>query len=179
MPKKATANGKELANNIDDRGRIVDPISLEAIDKNPGKSLVLDRYAFNIDTLTAVFRGVVDDRFNMINFNIADWDEFFVGVEVQNIFNNQGGPLRFININAEGVLDDLKQLYLSFGGGEVLRPNKYNTRSNDLGVIEPIVWGAALRKKRRSKKNKSKKSKKKKKNTKRKRRKRRTKSKMR
>ena len=28
------------------------------------------------------------------------------------IFNNQGGPLRFININAEGVLDDLKQLYL-------------------------------------------------------------------
>mgnify|MGYP006163281235 CR=1 FL=1 len=175
MPKKATANGKELANNIDDRGRIVDPISLEAIDKNPGKSLVLDRYAFNIDTLKGVFRGVVDDRFNMINFNIADWDEFFIGVEVQNIFNNQGGPLRFININAEGVLDDLKQLYLAFGGGEYLSDTKYNTRSNDLGVIEPIVWGAALRKKRRSKKTKSKKPKK----TKKKRRKRRKKSKMR
>jgi hypothetical protein len=175
MPKKATANGKELANNIDDRGRIVDPISLEAIDKNPGKSLVLDRYAFNIDTLKGVFRGVVDDRFNMINFNIADWDEFFIGVEVQNIFNNQGGPLRFININAEGVLDDLKQLYLAFGGGEYLSDTKYNTRSNDLGVIEPIVWGAALRKKRRSKKPKSKKPTKKTK----KRRKRRKKSKMR
>tara|TARA_B110000967_G_C18415384_1_gene331263 strand:+ start:31 stop:558 length:528 start_codon:yes stop_codon:yes gene_type:complete len=175
MPKKATANGKELANNIDDRGRIVDPISLEAIDKNPGKSLVLDRYAFNIDTLKDVFKGVVDDRFNIINFNIADWDEFFIGIEVQNIFNNQGGPLRFININAEGVLDDLKQLYLAFGGGEYLSDTKYNTRSNDLGVIEPIVWGAALRKKRRSKKTKSKKPTKKTK----KRRKRRKKSKMR
>jgi len=176
MPKKATANGKELANNIDDRGRIVDPISLEAIDKNPGKSLVLDRYAFNIDTLKDVFKGVVDDRFNIINFNIADWDEFFIGIEVQNIFNNQGGPLRFININAEGVLDDLKQLYLAFGGGEYLSDTIYNTRSNDLGVIEPIVWGAALRKKRRSKKPKKPKKPKK---TKRKRRKRRKKSKMR
>ena len=157
MPKNATANGKEVANNIDDLGRIVDPISLDAIKKGPGESLLLDRTAFNIDTLYDVFRGIIDDEFNMINFNIADWDEFFVGVEVQNIFNDQGGPLRFININAEGVLDDLKKLYLSFGGGEVLRANKYNTRSNDLGVIEPIVWGAALRKKRRSKKKHTKK----------------------
>ena len=175
MPKIATANGKELSNGTDGQGLVVDPISLVAINKKPGGSLILGNYAFNTDTMYNLFRGAIDDRINLINLNIVDWDEFFAGVEILNIFNEQGGPLRFINIETEGVLDDLKQLYLSFGGGELLGDYRYNTRSNDLGVIEPIVWGAALRKKRRSKKTKSKKPTKKTK----KRRKRRKKSKMR
>ena len=161
-----TGNGKELSNNIDERGRIVDPISLEQINKEPGKSLILDTYAFNIDTMYNLFRGVIDDRINLIKFNISGWDEFFVDVETLNIFNDQGGPLRFINIEADSVLDDLKQLYLSFGGGEVLGDNEYNTRSNDLGVIKPLVWGYAGLKHKGT--NKKKNTKKKPKNTKRK-----------
>ena len=163
-----TANGIELSNGTSAGGRIVDPISLEEINKEPGKSLILGTYAFNTDTIYELFKGTIDNRINNINFDMAEWDGFEDHVRELNIFNDQGGPLRFIDIEAEGVLDDLKQLYLSFGGGAGNGDNIYNTRSrtNDVGVIKPISWSAALKPKNTKRKPKN--TKRKPKNTKRK-----------
>ena len=187
-----TANGREVANNIDDLGRIVDPISLDTIKMGPGESLPLGTFVFNIDTLYRLFRDVIDVSRSGMPMETANWNEFLGHEVTQSVFND-GGPLRFIDINDPVVLEDLKRLYLSFGGGESMgRHSKYNTRQggrrqDDVynmhsDVINPIAWGASLRKKRRYKKpKKPKKSKKPKKEKSKgtKRRKRRKKSKMR
>ena len=168
-----TANGREVANNIDDLGRIVDPISLDTIKMGPGESLPLGTFVFNIDTLYRLFRDVIDVSRSGMPMETANWNEFLGHEVTQSVFND-GGHLRFIDINDPVVLEDLKRLYLSFGGGESMgRHSKYNTRQggrrqDDVynmhsDVIKPIVWGASLRKKRRSKKPKKKKPKKKKK----------------
>ena len=167
-----TANGREVANNIDDLGRIVDPISLDAIKMGPGESLPLGNFVFNIDTLYRLFRDVIDVSRSGMPMETANWNEFLGHEVTQSVFND-GGPLRFIDINDPVVLEDLKRLYLSFGGGESMgRYSKYNTRQGERrddvynmhsDVINPIAWGASLRKKRRSKKPKKDKKPKKKK----------------
>ena len=165
-----TANGREVANNIDDLGRIVDPISLDAIKMGPGESLPLGTFVFNIDTLYRLFRDVIDVSRSGMPMETANWNEFLGHEVTQSVFND-GGPLRFIDINDPVVLEDLKRLYLSFGGGESMgRYSKYNTRQGERrddvynmhsDVINPIVWAASL-KKSKGKKKKTKKPKKKK-----------------
>tara|TARA_B110000285_G_scaffold62263_1_gene71723 strand:+ start:264 stop:809 length:546 start_codon:yes stop_codon:yes gene_type:complete len=164
-----TANGREVSNNIDDLGSIVDPISLDTIKMGPGESLPLGTFVFNIDTLYRLFRDVIDVSRSGMPMETANWNEFLGHEVTQSVFND-GGHLRFIDINDPVVLEDLKRLYLSFGGGESMgRHSKYNTRQGERqddvynmhsDVIKPIVWGASLRKKRRSKKPKKKKPKK-------------------
>ena len=168
------ANGVELSNG-EVNGKIIDSISLEEINTEPGKSIVFGTFAFNIKTLLELFGGVIE-LYN-INIDISDFDEFFSDPKIQDLFNPQGGPLRFINIDDQKVIDDLRQLYLRMGGGEAtLYASRYNTRRSPHGNISEIKYEkmAAMKKMKKTKERK-----KKKKKTKRKKKKKKRKSKMR
>ena len=151
------ANGVELSNG-EVNGKIIDSISLEEINTEPGKSIVIGTFAFNIKTLLELFGGVIE--LCNINIDISDFDEFFSDPKIQDLFNPQGGPLRFINIDDPKVIDDLRQLYLRMGGGEVLGTwqSRYNTRRSPHGNISEIKYikMAAMKKMTRRKRNKSK-----------------------
>jgi hypothetical protein len=165
----------ELSNEDPD-GKIIDMLTRENINKNPGESIIIGTHAFNIKSFKGLFPdNQVDLRW--IPLDMASFDEFMADANIDGIFNRVNGSLRFIDKANPKVISDLKQLYarLSGGSGEGQHLHTYNTRSSGHITVTPIEFMASMKKrkrkgnktkKRRSKKHTKRKKKRKKKQSK-------------
>jgi len=176
-------DGVKLSNNVVG-GKLNDPISLEEINKQPGESVVFNNYAFNMNTISSLFRNIVDDNINPINISNQDFGEFLTLVEDNGIYDSfrfmkiwdikvPGDPQR--NRMDPKFLEGLEKIYLLYGGGSAIGGyHTYNTRQLAWDKVEPTKYElkdeVASMKKSKFKKRRSKKhtKRKKKKNTKRK-----------
>jgi hypothetical protein len=163
--KVAYGDGVKLSNNVQD-GQIKDPISLDNINKGAaGESLILNGYAFNATTIYNLFKNIVDDDLNGMNMGLLDFEEFMVEVRDNGIYD----ALRFMETDSPKFKEDLKKIYLSYGGGENLEDHSYNTRHGVAReIIKPVEYEmksevGSIKKKRKSRSKKKTKRKKKRK----------------
>lgn len=141
----------ELSNeDTDGNGKIIDMLTSENINKNPGESIIIGTYAFNIKSFKGLFPNNQVDL-HWIPLDMASFDEFMADPTIDGIFNPVNGSLRFIDKENPKVISDLEQLYARLSGGseEGQHPHTYNTRSSEHITVTPIEFTASMKKRKR------------------------------